>query len=362
MRILVIALLPLFMGLGLQGAYAADDTAALQQQVNAAIASHQAVRLSPRHYTISRTVVFAPVGGRGRLLGLVVEGAGVGTTVISWTGPQNASVFLFKGMFQGVIGRFSISGGPSLADLDFASNGSSGGTQIENVITDNPAKFSVRLGNPSDFGQVSEFSFTSVVTLHARTAGFQIEGQNTLNINFYNSGCGHEPICTSNNAALDPGTQGGGNFNWFGGSVSFVPYPEKPGAATFVLAVGGTYNFVGVRLESSSPVLFVGNSKVKVQVNWIGNWVSGPTNLGPIIDYNAGGSFYSSRSIWGGKGSFHFGPNTQSAVFAGDSFRVGPGVNASIKDYFVGAPRAEMLSKPEVELPSSVMIKHPGQF
>jgi hypothetical protein len=362
MRKLFITLLAICMGSSLQQAFA-DDTAALQQQVNTAIASGQSVRLSPRQYTISRTIAFAPAGGRGRVQGLTVEGAGVGKTVISWIGPPDASIFLFKGMFQGLIRGFSMAGRPSLASLDFASNGSSGSTQIENVVIGNPAKFSVRLGNPTDYGQVSEFSFSSVATSSARTAGFQIEGGNTLNINFYNSSCGQEPICTSNSAALDPPTQSGGNFNWFGGSVSYVPSGNSPtGAAVFVLASGGTYNFVGVRLDMSTPVLFVGNSAAKVQVNWIGNTVINSNGNGPIVNYNAGGSFYSQASMWGARGSFQFGPRTQSAVFAGDTFRVATGFNTSIKDYFVGASRAEILSQPEVHLPNAVKLERPAPF
>ncbi|MGD0075049.1 MAG: hypothetical protein ABSD31_12030 [Candidatus Binataceae bacterium] len=324
-----------------------DDAPALQAQIDNAILSHQPVALDARTYNLFSTVVFSPPAGGQAVLGLTLTGAGAGNTTFLWYGPSNQSIFQFQGAKFGEISGFMVDGGAALADLDFEGHGSSSGMRIRNLLLVNPAMFSVRAGNPSDLTEVSEMSFDSVYSANATAAGFQIEGSNNLNFNFNNSGCSSEPICVSNNPAIDPtpGGQTGGNFNWYGGSVSSTPLGRGPGLrATFVLATGVPYNFVGVRVENSGTLIATPATSAPVQVNWIGGLFVNemPANDGsPIINYQAGGGFSSSKSSWGAAGSFHFGPLTKAAVFTDDLMRVAPGrsdANPSFHSYFAGIP------------------------
>ena len=251
-------------------------------------------------------------------------------------------MFDFEGAKYGRISGFSVSGNKALADLDFAGHGSSGGMLLENLIFDNPARFSVRAGNSSDYTAVSELSFQNVYSEHATVAGFQIEGYNSLNFNFYNSGCAHMPVCVSNLGSLDsPSAQNGGNFNWFGGSVSDTP--TEPGNAhnsTFLIATGNSYNFVGVRVEDSGTLFYVpGPTSAAVMINWSGGWYFNAKNADPstrIIDYRGGGNFASQRSLWASTGSFSFGQQTGAVLFDGDRLRVdwGPRANGTVSQYF----------------------------
>ena len=294
-----------------------DDSAALQAQVDEAILTHRPVLLEPRDYNLFSTVTFAPPPGGQAVLGLTVTGLGAGNTILMWYGPSNQSVLVFQGAKFGEISGFMVDGGAALADLDFEGHGSSSGMRVRNLLLVNPAMFSVRAGNPSDLSQVSEMSFDSVYSGNATAAGFQIEGANNLNYNFYNSGCSGEPICVSNDPSIEPlpGSQSGGNFNWYGGSVSSTPLGPGPGRrATFVLAGGVPYNFIGVRVENSATLIATPSTSAPIQVNWIGGLFVNemPVNDGSrIINYQAGGGFNSSKSSWGAVGSFYFGPFNQ---------------------------------------------------
>jgi len=281
------------------------------------------------------------------VLGLTVTGAGAGNTILMWYGPSNQSVLVFEGAKFGEISGFMVDGSAALADLDFAGHGSSSGMRVRNLLLVNPAMFSVRAGNPSDLSQVSEMSFDSVYSGNATAAGFQIEGANSLNYNFYNSGCSGEPICVSNDPSVDPvpGGQSGGNFNWYGGSVSSTPLGPGPGRrATFALAGGVPYNFIGVRVENSGTLITTPYTSAPIQVNWIGGLFVNemPVNDGSrIINYQAGGGFQSSKSSWGAVGSFYFGPLTKAAVFTDDLMSVASGrndANPTFKAYFAAIP------------------------
>ena len=72
-----------------------------------------------------------------------------------------------------------------------------------------------------------------------------------------------------------------------------------------------------------------------------------PANKGArIINYQAGGGFYSSKSSWGAAGSFYFGPLTKAAVFTDDLMRVASGrndANSTFKAYFSAIPSAVQL-------------------
>jgi hypothetical protein len=60
-----------------------------------------------------------------------------------------------------------------------------------------------------------------------------------------------------------------------------------------------------------------------------------------IINYQAGGSFQSTKSSWGANGSFYFGPKTKAAVFEDDLMRVASGrdgANPRFSDYFATVP------------------------
>ncbi len=322
-----------------------DDTSALQRQVDAAISMRKPVVLQSRVYRISSSIVVASRRANS-VLGLTIQGAGVGNTVIVWGGSPEKSVFVIKGAKYGTVAGLYFKGTRALADLDFAGNGSSSNMKISTVYFENPATFSVRLGNPQDFSEVSEFSFESVASANATSAGFEIEGNNSLNENFYNCGCSHEPACVSNSPLLDPAAQAGGNFNWFGGSVSSTPDRTSDARhATFLLSNGATYNFIGVRVENSSTLFYTSNSSARVMVNWIGgmwyDWMAEESNNEIIVLADAG-SFRSTNSVWMGKGSFYFGPHTISNEFEGDDFRLGKTgqvLNESSRNYFARVPK-----------------------
>jgi hypothetical protein len=324
------------------------DSAGLQNTIVSALVNHEPIKLRPGVYDLSSTVRLRPADREQAIEGLVIEGAGPGNTVIRWSGPPNQSVFEFAAAKYGVIGGFSVSGRAALADFDFAGHGSSGGMLLENLVFDNPARFSVRAGNPSDDTPVSEFSFHNVYSLKASVAGFQIEGYNSLNFNFYNSGCSHMPVCISNLGSLDaPGAQDGGNFNWFGGSVSDTPSGSGDvHHATFIMTTGNTYNFVGVRVEDSGTLFYSpGPTNASVMINWIGGWYASSKNADPgtrIVDYRAGGSFSSQRSLWASTGGFFFSPQTKSVAFDGDTFRLGwgPRPNQALRQYFSQLPKS----------------------
>ncbi|HTY55367.1 MAG TPA: hypothetical protein VMB26_09205 [Candidatus Binataceae bacterium] len=324
-----------------------DDGPALQSQIEAAIEAHQPVQLEARNYNLFSTVTFAAPAGQQAILGLTVIGAGAGNTTFTWYGPASESMLLFQGAKFGEISGFMVDGSAALADLDFEGHGSSSGMRIRNLLLTNPATFSVRAGNPADLSQVSEMSFDSVYSANATAAGFQIEGANSLNFNFNNSGCSGEPICVSNDPSIEPapGSQTGGNFNWYGGSVSSTPLGPGPGRrATFVLAGGMPYNFVGVRVENSGTLIATPATSAPIQVNWIGGLFVNemPANDGmPIVSYQAGGGFDSSKSSWGAVGSFYFGPSTKAAVFTDDMMRVASGrndANPTLNAYFSRIP------------------------
>ena len=334
-----------------------DDTPEMQSQVQEAIESHQPIRLEGRQYNLFSTVTFAPSAGQQAIMGLTMTGAGAGNTILMWYGPSNQPVMQFQGAKFGEISGFMIDGSAALADLDFAGHGSSSGMRIRNLLLVNPATFSVRAGNPADLTQVSEMSFDSVYSANATAAGFQIEGANSLNFNFYNSGCSSEPICVSNDPSIEPAgaSQTGGNFNWYGGSVSSTPLGTGPGRrATFVLAGGVPYNFTGVRVENSATLIATPSTSAPIQVNWIGGLFVNEmvANSGqPIINYQAGGGFSSSKSNWGALGSFYFGPSTKAAAFTDDLMRVASGrndANPSFKSYF-----AQISSKVQLRLYNS---------
>ena len=324
-----------------------DDGPALQLQANIAIASHKPLMLAAMNYNLFTPVTFVPPAGAQSILGLTVAGAGPGNTTLTWRGPSNQSVLIFQGAKFGEISGFMIQGGAALADLDFVGHGSSGGMRLRNLLLVNPARFSFRAGNPSDLTQVSEMSFESVYSAGATAAGFQIEGPNNLNYNFYNCGCAGEPICVSNDPSIEPqpGALVGGNFNWYGGSVSGTPLGPGPGRrATFVLAGGVAYNFFGVRVENSATLIATPFTSAPIQVNWVGGFFDNEmsTNDGSlIINYQAGGSFQSTKSSWGAQGSFYFGPSTRAAVFEDDLMRVASGrdgANPKFSDYFAAVP------------------------
>jgi len=325
-----------------------DDSAALQAQVDEAMQSHKPVILEPRTYNLFSTVTFAPqVPGAQAILGLTLTGAGAGNTLLMWYGPSNQSILVFQGAKFGEISGFMVDGGAALADLDFAGHGSSSGMRVRNLLLVNPATFSVRAGNPADLTEVSEMSFDSVYSAGATAAGFQIEGQNNLNFNFNNSGCSGEPICVSNDPSVEPspGATTGGNFNWYGGSVSETPLGPGPGRrASFVLAGGVPYNFVGVRVENSATLIATPATSAPIQINWIGGLFVNemPANDGSrIINYQAGGGFQSSKSSWGAVGSFYFGPLTKAAVFTDDLMSVAAGrndANPTFAAYFSAIP------------------------
>jgi len=310
-----------------------DDTAQLQQDVNAALASHVPVTFAARQYHLSSTIKFAPPPGQGRLEGLAVHGAGAGLTKIVWDGPANQSVFSFTKANFGNIDGFMVTGGAALADLDFAGGGSSAGMQLSSIVTDNKARYSFRFGNPQDLTQVSEYSMRSVFTYNAGVAGFIIEGNNNLNFNFYNCYCSHEPSCVSNDPRPDGASQTGGNFNWFGGGASDTPPGNSiPNSATFYLTGVGNYNFVGVRVEDSGTLIGTSPSTVPMVVNWIGGQYANAkeANRGAkIIDFQSGGSFQSTHSLWQADGKFAFAPSIQAASFDDDILRVGSGPNKS---------------------------------
>lgn len=324
-----------------------DDGPALQLQANIAIASHKPLLLAAMNYNLFSPVMFAPPAGVQAVLGLTVAGAGPGNTTLTWRGPSNQSVLIFQGAKFGEISGFMIMGGAALADLDFAGHGSSGGMRLRNLLLVNPAMFSFRAGNPSDLTQVSEMSFESVYSSGATAAGFQIEGPNNLNYNFYNCGCSGEPICVSNDPSIEPlsGALVGGNFNWYGGSVSGTPLGHGPGRrATFVLAGGVAYNFVGVRVENTATLIATTPYNTPIQVNWVGGFFDNEVSANDgslIINYQAGGSFQSTKSSWGAQGSFYFGPKTKAAVFQDDLMRVASGrdgANPRFSDYFATVP------------------------
>ncbi len=324
-----------------------DDGPALQLQANIAIASHKPLLLAAMNYNLFTPVTFAPPAGVQSILGLTVAGAGPGNTTLTWRGPSNQSVLIFQGAKFGEISGFMITGSAALADLDFAGHGSSGGMRLRNLLLVNPARFSFRAGNPGDFTQVSEMSFESVYSGGATAAGFQIEGPNNLNYNFYNCGCAGEPICVSNDPSVEPqpGALVGGNFNWYGGSISNTPLGQGPGRrATFVLAGGVAYNFVGVRVENSATLIATPFTNAPIQVNWVGGLFANEMSANDgslIINYQAGGSFQSTKSSWGAQGSFYFGPKTRAAVFVDDLMRVASGrhgANPRFSDYFAAVP------------------------
>ncbi len=324
-----------------------DDGPALQLQANIAIASHKPLTLAAMNYNLFTPVTFAPPAGVQAIIGLTVAGAGPGNTTLTWRGPSNQSVLIFQGAKFGEISGFMIQGGAALADLDFIGHGSSGGMRLRNLLLVNPAMFSFRAGNPSDLTQVSEMSFDSVYSGNATAAGFQIEGPNNLNYNFNNCGCAGEPICVSNDPSIEPqpGALVGGNFNWYGGSVSRTPLGQGPGRrATFVLAGGVAYNFVGVRVENTATLIATTPYNTPIQVNWVGGFFDNEMSANDgslIINYQAGGSFQSTKSSWGAQGSFYFGPQTRAAVFEDDLMRVASGrdgANPRFSDYFAMVP------------------------
>jgi hypothetical protein len=203
-----------------------DDTTAFQAQVNDAIIHHRRIVMQSRVYRLSSSVSFAPRSGKA-VVSMTVEGTGVGNTVVEWTGPPDQSVFVFRGAKLGSVSGIYFKGRPAFADLDFRGNGSSGSMEIAHVYFDNVTRFSVRLGNPKDASQVSEFSFKDVTSNGSTGAGFQIEGNNSLNEEFYNCGCSHEPVCVSNSPVLEPGAQTGGNS--LTGSVGASALPRSAG-------------------------------------------------------------------------------------------------------------------------------------
>jgi hypothetical protein len=216
------------------GSAICDDTVELQDEVNAAIANHQPLALQARTYTISSTISARPPAGTPFLTGFAIRGAGVGNSVIRWAGPAGASVLQITAAKSGAFQDFQITGQPALVDMDFAGGGSSNKVEVDRVVMDNGPDFGVRLGNPNDLTQVSEFSFRNVAIAPAAIAAFQLEGNNTLNINFYNCSCGDAKICVSNNGLLEKRignalAENGGNFNWFGGSVSDAPLGQSRG-------------------------------------------------------------------------------------------------------------------------------------
>jgi hypothetical protein len=327
-----------------------DDTAELQDEVNAAIANHQPLALHARTYTISSTISARPPAGTPFLTGFAIRGAGVGNSVIQWAGPANASVFQITAAKSAVIHDFQVTGQPALVDMDFAGGGSSNNVEVDRVVMDNGPDFGVRLGNPNDLTQVSEFSFRNVAIAPAGIAAFQLEGNNTLNINFYNCSCGSAKICVSNDGLLEkrignPPVANGGNFNWFGGSVSDAPLGQTdPDAGTFVLAEGGSYTFSGVRVEDTSTLFNIpGPTGAPVNVMWFGGQMlmgQKPQNQNAkIIKYYAGGSFVSQGSLWAGKGTFDFsGGPAKHVIFEGDGFGVGGFWNSTMREYFALTP------------------------
>lgn len=324
-----------------------DDSPVLQSAINEALSHRHSLLLTQSDYNLFSTVSISPPPGSNSALGVTVVGSGPGNTVLHWYGPANKSVLQFAGAKNGEVKGFSITGNPALADLDFRGAGSSSNMRLENLLFDNPAVFSVRVGNPADKTEVSEYILIQVNSFNATVAGFEIEGANSLNFNFYSCGCSHEPVCVSNDGSRDPapGGQVGGNFNWFGGSISDTPLGRSSAHnAAFVLAAGVPYNFTGVRVEDTATLLYTPASKAPLQVNWIGGLFINEkaANEGaPILEYQAGGSFQSTKSSWGANGAFKFGPNTRAAVFDDDLMAVAanrPDANPSFKDYFAGLP------------------------
>ncbi len=331
----------------LNAAVISDDGPALQAQANIAIASHKPILLAAMNYNLFTPVTFAPPAGVQAVIGLTVTGAGPGNTTLTWWGPSNQSVLTFQGAKFGEISGFMITGSAALADLDFAGHGSSGGMRLRNLLLVNPAMFSFRAGNPSDLTQVSEMSFESVYSSGATAAGFQIEGPNNLNYNFYNCGCAGEPICVSNDPSIEPqpGALVGGNFNWYGGSVSGTPLGHVSGRpSTSGLASRASYNFVGVRVEKTATLIATTTLNAPIQVNWVGGFFDNEMKANDgalIINYQAGGSFQSTKASWGANGSFYFGPKTKAAVFEDDLMRVASGrdgANPRFSDYFATVP------------------------
>ncbi len=321
-----------------------DDTADFQSMVNNAIAANQPIILPAGNIALSSTIYFNANPDTDLwppfLGGLVFEGAGPGRTNIVWNGPPGESIFQFCHLKAARIGNFGINGAPALADLDFQGCGSSSGNVLENIINGNAPKYGVRLGTPPDMTQVSETTLRQIWISYATAAAFQLNGQNTLNTNFYNSGCAGDAVCVSTSTLTDPGAvQAGGNFNFFGGSISDSPPTNTPvtaGSATFLLGLGEAFNFVGVRVEDSGPLFGTGGptetgpeSQIAMNINWTGGiyincrWPDVSTR---IINYNAGGSFSSIGSLWIASGQFWFGGQTSLVSFAGDTFSVcGPG-------------------------------------
>jgi hypothetical protein len=167
--------------------------------------------------------------------------------------------------------------------------------------------------------------------------------------------------------------QAGGNFNFFGGSISDSPPTNTPvtaGSATFLLGLGETFNFAGVRVEDSGPLFGTGGptdtgpeSQIAMNINWTGGmyvnckWPDVSTH---IINYDAGGSFFSSGSQWVGQGQFWFGPQTSLVSFAGDVFSVcspggvGKGKKEDLAGYFGEARqilRKRLITRGLVDLP-----------
>lgn len=324
-----------------------DDAPVLQSAINEALSHRQSLLLTQTDYNLFSTVTIAPPPGSSSALGVTIVGSGPGNTVLHWYGPSNKSVLQFAGAKNGEVKGFSITGNPALADLDFRGAGSSSNMRLEDLLMDNPAVFSVRAGNPADKTEVSEYTLLQVNSFNATVAGFEIEGANSLNFNFYSCGCSHEPVCVSNDGSRDPtpGGQVGGNFNWFGGSISDTPLGRSSTRnAAFVLAAAVPYNFTGVRVEDTATLFYTPASNAPLQINWIGGLFINEqaANSGaPILVYQAGGGFESIKSSWGANGSFKFGPNTRAAVFDDDLMAVAknrPDANASFKDYFAGLP------------------------